>query len=125
MKYNGKLQLHTFIRIAICLLVGICIGDAAADAVPVALCRWLFVGLLSVLVLLHLSKRLEMLQTLLIFGVVIAGGAWRITSYENSLRCAFTGEEEVYEYNRENEMCIFSKRNVHFLYFFRGFPARS
>lgn len=28
-------------------------------------------------------------------------------------------------YNRENEMCIFSKRNVHFLYFFRGFPARS
>lgn len=21
-------------------------------------------------------------------------------------------------YNRENEMCIFSKRNVHFLYFF-------
>ena len=28
-------------------------------------------------------------------------------------------------YNRENEMCIFSKRNVHFLCFFRGFPARS
>ena len=28
-------------------------------------------------------------------------------------------------YNRENEMCNFSKRNVHFLYFFRGFPARS
>ena len=28
-------------------------------------------------------------------------------------------------YNRENEMCIFSKRNVHFWYFFRGFPARS
>ena len=28
-------------------------------------------------------------------------------------------------YNRENEMCIFSKRNVHFLYFFRGFPTRS
>lgn len=97
MKYNGKLQLHTFIRIAICLLVGICIGDATADAVPVALWRWLFVGLLSLLVLLHVSKRLEMMQTLLIFGVVMAGGAWRITSYENSLRCAFTGEEEVYE----------------------------
>lgn len=29
------------------------------------------------------------------------------------------------EYNRENEMCIFSKRNVHFFVFFRGFPARS
>ena len=97
MKYNGKLQLHTFLRIAICLLIGICIGDATADAVPVALWRWLFVGLLSVLVLLHVSKRLELLQTLLIFGVVIVGGAWRITSYENSLRCAFTGEEEVYE----------------------------
>ena len=97
MKFNGKLQLHTFLRIAICLLVGICIGDATADAVPVALWRWLFVGLLSLLVLLHLSKRLEMMQTLLIFGVVMAGGAWRITSYENSLRCAFTGEEEVYE----------------------------
>lgn len=25
---------------------------------------------------------------------------------------------EDYIYNRENEMCIFSKRNVHFLYFF-------
>lgn len=97
MKFNGKLQLHTFLRIAICLLVGICIGDATADAVPVALWRWLFVGLLSLLVLLHMSKRLEMMQTLLIFGVVMAGGAWRITSYENSLRCAFTGEEEVYE----------------------------
>lgn len=56
MKFNGKLQLHTFLRIAICLLVGICIGDATADAVPVALWRWLFVGLLSLLVLLHLSK---------------------------------------------------------------------
>lgn len=97
MKFNGKLQLHTFLRIAICLLVGICIGDATADAVPVALWRWLFVGLLSLLVLLHMSKRLEMMQTLLIFCVVMAGGAWRITSYENSLRCAFTGEEEVYE----------------------------
>ena len=97
MKFNGKLQLHTFLRIAICLLVGICIGDATADAVPVALWRWLFVGLLSLLVLLHVSKRLEMMQTLLIFGIVMAGGAWRITSYENSLRCAFTGEEEVYE----------------------------
>lgn len=97
MKFNGKLQLHTFLRIVICLLVGICIGDATADAVPVALWRWLFVGLLSLLVLLHLSKRLEMMQTLLIFGIVMAGGAWRITSYENSLRCAFTGEEEVYE----------------------------
>lgn len=97
MKFNGKLQLHTFLRIAICLLVGICIGDATADAVPVALWRWLFVGLLSLLVLLHMSKRLEMMQTLLIFGIVIVGGAWRITSYENSLRCAFTGEEEVYE----------------------------
>ena len=32
---------------------------------------------------------------------------------------------KVFFYNRENEMCIFSKRNVHFLYFFRGFPARS
>ena len=32
---------------------------------------------------------------------------------------------EVWFYNRENEMCIFSKRNVHFLCFFRGFPARS
>lgn len=97
MKYNGKLQLHTFLRIAICLLIGICIGDATADAVPVALWRWLFVGLLSVLVLLHMSKRLEMMQTLLIFCIVMAGGAWRITSYENSLRCVFTGEEEVYE----------------------------
>lgn len=97
MKYNGKLQLHTFLRIAIFLLVGICIGDATADAVPVALWQWLFVGLLSLLVLLHVSKRLEMMQTLLIFGIVMAGGAWRITSYENSLRCAFTGEEEVYE----------------------------
>lgn len=97
MKFNGKLQLHTFLRIAICLLVGICIGDATADAVPVALWRWLFVGLLSLLVLLHMSKRLEMMQTLLIFGIIIVGGAWRITSYENSLRCAFTGEEEVYE----------------------------
>lgn len=28
-------------------------------------------------------------------------------------------------YNRENEMCIFSKRNVHFSVFFRGFQARS
>ena len=28
-------------------------------------------------------------------------------------------------YNRENEMCIFSKRNVHFFVFFCGFPARS
>ena len=97
MKFNGKLQLHTFLRIAICLLVGICIGDATADAVPVALWRWLFVGLLSLLVLLHMSKRLEMMQTLLIFSIVIVGGAWRIASYENSLRCAFTGEEEVYE----------------------------
>lgn len=97
MKFNGKLQLHTFIRIAICLLVGIFIGDATADAVPVALWRWLFVGLLSLLVLLHISKRLEMMQTLLIFCVVMVGGAWRIASYENSLRCAFTGEEEVYE----------------------------
>lgn len=97
MKFNGKLQLHTFLRIVICMLVGICIGDATADAVPVALWRWLFVGLLSLLVLLHVSKRLEMMQTLLIFGIVMAGGAWRITSYENSLRCAFTGEEEVYE----------------------------
>ena len=26
-------------------------------------------------------------------------------------------------YNRENEMCIFSKRNVHFLYFFSRFPS--
>lgn len=97
MKFNGKLQLYTFLRIAICLLVGICIGDATADAVPVALWRWLFVGLLSLLVLLHMSKRFEMMQTLLIFGIVMAGGAWRITSYENSLSCAFTGEEEVYE----------------------------
>lgn len=97
MKFNGKLQLYTFLRIAICLLVGICIGDATADAVPVALWRWLFVGLLSLLVLLHMSKRLEIMQTLLIFGIVMAGGAWRIASYENSLRCAFTGEEEVYE----------------------------
>lgn len=97
MKFNGKLQLHTFLRIAICLLVGIFIGDATADAVPVALWRWLFVGLLSLLVLLHVSKRLEMMQTLLIFCIVMAGGAWRITSYENCLRCAFTGEEEVYE----------------------------
>ena len=97
MKYNGKLQLHTLLRIAICLLIGICIGDATADAVPVALWRWLFVGLLSLLVLLHISKRLEMMQTLLIFCVVMVGGAWRVTSYENSLRCAFTGEEEVYE----------------------------
>ena len=64
---------------------------------PVALWQWLFVGLLSLLVLLHVSKRLEMMQTLLIFGIVIVGGAWRVTSYENSLRCAFTGEEEVYE----------------------------
>lgn len=31
----------------------------------------------------------------------------------------------IIKYNRENEMCIFSKRNVHFLCFFRGFPARS
>ncbi len=97
MKFNGKLQLHTFLRIVICLLVGICIGDATADAVPVALWQWLFVGLLSLLVLLHMSKRLEMMQTLLIFCIVMAGGAWRITSYENSLRCVFTGEEEVYE----------------------------
>ena len=65
MKFNGKLQLHTFLRIAICLLVGICIGDATADAVPVALWQWLFVGLLSLLVLLHMSKRLEIMQTLL------------------------------------------------------------
>ena len=26
-------------------------------------------------------------------------------------------------YNRENEMCIFSKRNVHFLCFFSRFPS--
>lgn len=30
-----------------------------------------------------------------------------------------------HKYNRENEMCIFSKRNVHFLYFFRGFSVHS
>lgn len=28
----------------------------------------------------------------------------------------------LYIYNRENEMCIFSKRNVHFFVFF-GFPS--
>lgn len=29
----------------------------------------------------------------------------------------------VASYNRENEMCIFSKRNVHFLCFFSRFPS--
>ena len=42
---------------------------------------------------------------------------------ENSNRN--TKDFDEVKYNRENEMCIFSKRNVHFLYFFRGFPARS
>ena len=42
---------------------------------------------------------------------------------KNEINNIFT--QLVLIYNRENEMCIFSKRNVHFLCFFRGFPARS
>lgn len=34
-----------------------------------------------------------------------------------------TASQQPTSYNRENEMCIFSKRNVHFLCFFSRFPS--
>ena len=56
---------------------------------------------------------------------IVLGGYSVIYLFHMPLFILLIGYMIALLYNRENEMCIFSKRNVHFLYFFRGFPARS
>ena len=74
MKTNGKLQLYPCLRVAMCLIAGICVGDATAACVPLVLWQWLFVGLLAVVLLLYLPNRHAIVQTLLLFGIMMAGG---------------------------------------------------
>lgn len=50
-------------------------------------------------------------------GGLVGVGDWA----QSTLYPLTKGEDGIY--NRENEMCIFSKRNVHFLYFFSRFPS--
>lgn len=80
-----------------CLIAGIYVGDATAACVPLVLWQWLFVGLLAVVLLLYLLNRHAIVQTLLLFGIMMAGGAWRIAYVERQQRYAFSGEEETYE----------------------------
>jgi competence protein ComEC len=97
MKTNGKLQLYPCLRVAMCLIAGIYVGDATAACVPLVLWQWLFVGLLAVVLLLYLLNRHAIVQTLILFGIMMAGGAWRIAYVERQQRYAFSGEEEAYE----------------------------
>ncbi|WP_288179634.1 ComEC/Rec2 family competence protein, partial [Leyella stercorea] len=97
MKTNGKLQLYPCLRVAMCLIAGIYVGDATAACVPLVLWQWLFVGLLAVVLLLYLLNRHAIVQTLILFGIMMAGGAWRIAYVERQQRYAFSGEEETYE----------------------------
>lgn len=80
-----------------CLIAGIYVGDATAACVPLVLWQWLFVGLLAVVLLLYLLNRHAIVQTLILFGIMVAGGAWRIAYVERQQRYAFSGEEEAYE----------------------------
>lgn len=80
-----------------CLIAGIYVGDATAACVPLVLWQWLFVGLLAVVLLLYLLNRHAIVQTLILFGIMMAGGAWRIAYGERQQRYAFSGEEEAYE----------------------------
>lgn len=77
-----------------CLIAGIYVGDAMAASVPLVLWQWLFVGLLAVVLLLYLLNRHAIVQTLILFGIMVAGGAWRIAYVERQQRYAFSGEEE-------------------------------
>lgn len=80
-----------------CLIAGIYVGDATAACVPLVLWQWLFVGLLAVVLLLYLLNRHAIVQTFILFGIMVAGGAWRIAYVERQQRFAFSGEEEAYE----------------------------
>lgn len=97
MRTHGPLQLYPFLRIALCLIVGILLGDATADVLTLAVWRWLFVGLFSILLLLYKCHRSAIAQTVLLFCVVVVGGAWCVACYERQQWCAFSGEEEHYE----------------------------
>lgn len=80
-----------------CLIAGIYVGDATAACVPLVLWQWLFIGLLAVVLLLYLLNRHAIVQTLILFGIMVAVGAWRIAYIERQQRYAFSGEEEAYE----------------------------
>lgn len=80
-----------------CLIAGIYVGDATAACVPLVLWQWLFFGLFAVVLLLYLLNRHAIVQTLILFGIMVAGGAWRIAYVERQQRYAFSGEEEAYE----------------------------
>lgn len=80
-----------------CLIAGIYVGDATAACVPLVLWQWLFIDLLAVVLLLYLLNRHAIVQTLLLFGIMMVGGAWRIAYVERQQRYAFSGEEETYE----------------------------
>lgn len=97
MRVNGAIQLYPFVRIVVCLIVGIVIGDATIGCVPLFLWQWLFVALLAALVTLYLSNRGAIIQTILLFLLVTVGGAWRMANCGHSLECSFSGADETYE----------------------------
>lgn len=97
MRTNGPIQLYPFLRIALCLIVGILLGDATVGMVAIVMWQWLFVGLLSTLFILYIFNRSAVAQTVLLFCVIVVGGAWRVACYERQQWCAFSGEEEHYE----------------------------
>lgn len=97
MKISRPIQLYPFLRIALCLIVGILLGDATANMVVIAMWRWLFVGLLSTSIILYICRRAAIAQTLLVFCVIVIVGAWRVAYHEQQQRCTFSGKEEPFE----------------------------
>ena len=97
MRTNGPIQLYPFLRIALCLIVGILLGDAMVDVVAIIVWQWLFVGLLFTLFILYRCNRSAIAQTVLLFCVIVVGGAWRVAYHERQQWCTFSGEEEHFE----------------------------
>lgn len=94
---NERLHLLPHLAEHRCLL-GIFARQAMHSAAPIGVIVWL-----------GLYKRVERVGNLTVTHNHHAHAAHRTALAVGCLK--------IY-YNRENEMCIFSKRNVHFLYFF-------
>lgn len=96
--FNSRLQLCPFMRIAIFLMIGIYISDALQGIVGVYEWQCLYVLLVVAMAfMLRFARKAPILQTVVLFAMVVAGGAWRASYFSNDMKVELSNQIENYE----------------------------
>ena len=79
MYMNSTLQLNPLVRVVAMLILGIALGDVLADVVGVRIWLGIFVVAVAAAFVAYNTNVRPMVQSLMLFGCIIIGGALRMS----------------------------------------------